>query len=150
MWVMRRSAQAGAALAAVVILGMAAAGCGGGGGGSSSPADWKKEHGSLVSAFSRDLSDAINNINQGQREVTLASCTQVSETAKEIKKDALPAPGAVDAPLKSAVDLSITGGDNCLKGARNTDARSVEEAQRNFAAARKSLDEAETGLKAIA
>ena len=127
-----------------------AVGCGGGGGGDSSPAGWKKEHGSLVNAFDRDLSDAVNNINQGQREVTIASCTQVSETAKEIKKDALPAPGAVDAPLKAAVDESITGGDNCLKGARNTDAKAVEAAQKNFADARKSLDEAQSGIKAIA
>ena len=150
MCVMRRSAHAGAALAAVVTLAVAATACGGDGGGSSSPAGWKKDHGSLIAAFSRDLTDAINNINQGARETTVGSCTQVSETAKEVKKNALPAPGAVDAPLKSAVDLTVTGGDNCLKGARTTDAKSVEEAQRNFAAARKSLDEAETAVKAIA
>lgn len=147
---MRRSAHAGAALAAVVTLGAAAAGCGGGGGDSSSPASWKKEHSTLVGAFSRDLSDAINNINQGQRETTVASCTQVSETAKEVKKDALPAPdSAVDLALQSAVDNSIKGGDNCLKGARETNARAVEEAQRNFAEARKALDQAETAIQAI-
>jgi hypothetical protein len=78
---MGRLVRAGAAAAAVVTL----AACGGGGDGKATPAEWKKKQGDLVAAYSRDLTDAINNINQGSRDNTLSSCTQVSEDAKEVR-----------------------------------------------------------------
>jgi hypothetical protein len=143
---MRRSVCAGAALAAVVTLGAA---CGGEGSKSSSPADWKKKQASLVAAFDRDLADAVNNINQGARDNTVASCNQVKETAQEVKTTALPAPvAAVDTALTKSVASAIQAADDCLKGARNTDARAVEAAQREFADARKSFDEADTAIAA--
>lgn len=126
------------------------AACGGGGNGSSSPAGWKKKHASLIAAYDRDLADAVNNINQGARDNTVASCNQVKETAQEVKK-ALPAPdAAVTTALAKATDSSIAAADDCLKGARATDARAVEAAQREFADARKAFDEADGAIAKIA
>jgi hypothetical protein len=55
----------------------------------------------------------------------------------------------VDSALRKAIDTGIQAATDCLKGGRNTDARAVELAQREFADARKAMDEAEAGIQAI-
>ena len=139
-----------AAVTAVAAALMVLAACGDDGGGSAgSKAEWEEEHGELVAAYSRDLSVALNTINQGERTATLNTCQQVKDDANEVKSTALPVPNsAVDGPLRSAVDLGIKAADACIQGGRNTDARAVEAAQRDFGAARQAMDDAEAALKA--
>lgn len=140
-----RRAAVAVALAAVVL-----AACGGGddGGEATSKADWEEKNGSLVSAYSRDLSDAINNINQGAPG-TVGSCTQVQDDGKEVQEQAFPVPNqAVDAALKRAVDSGLKAAADCLRGARTTNAGAIEQAQRDFAVARTAMDEAEAAIKA--
>ena len=118
------------------------------GGGASSKEEWEDQNGSLVEAYSRDLSAAVNTINQGERQNTINTCTQVKDDANEVKSTALPVPNnAVDGPLRTAVESGIKAADACLNGARNTDARAVEAAQRDFAEARKSMDAAEAAIR---
>lgn len=145
----RRMARTSLALVAAAAL----AGCGGGGGGKpTSKADWQKKNGSLVTAYGRDLTDAVNTLNQGQRAATTGSCTQVAEDAKQLRSKALPVPNAsVDAPLRNAIDTGIAASDRCLKGATETGsqgANDVEEAQREFAAASKSMADADAAITA--
>jgi len=143
-----RRAAAGAAAAASLCL-MAACGDGEGGGGGDTKAGWQEDHGDLFDAYSRDLSAVVNTINQGERTATLATCQQVIDDGKELKDTALPVPNpAVDGPLRTAIEKGASGGNSCLAGARNTDARAVEAAQRDFADARKAMDEAEAAYKA--
>ncbi|MGH9224642.1 MAG: hypothetical protein ACRD2W_12890 [Acidimicrobiales bacterium] len=146
---MRGLSRRAAAVAAAALITLAACGGGDGGGSADSKEEWEDEHGALVEAYSRDLSAALNTINQGERQNTINTCTQVKDDAIEVRENALPVPNsAVDAPLRSAVDFGIKAADSCLTGARNTDARAVEAAQRDFAEARQAMDEAETALKA--
>ncbi len=128
------------------------AGCGGGdGGGGNSKEAWQDENGDLVSAYSRDLTDALNTINQGQRAATTGSCNQVKDDGTELRKQALPVPNpAVDGPLRKAIDLGLSAADHCLQGAAGSaehGAREVEAGQRDFADARKAMDEAEGAIK---
>ena len=142
---MRRSRWAVAALvASAALLGA----CGGdGGGGTASKEEWLEEHEALVNAYSRDLVDALNIINQGARQETVASCTQVQDDAREVREEALPVPNAaVNTHLTKAVEVGIEAAQACLKGARETSADDVEEGQRLFAEARKAMDEAEAAL----
>jgi hypothetical protein len=146
-----RRAAAVAALAAAALITLAACGGGDGGGGADSKEEWQDEHGALVDAYSRDLSAAVNTINQGERQSTINTCTQVRDDAMEVRENAFPVPNsAVDGPLRSAVDFGIKAADSCLTGARNTNADAVEDAQRDFAEARKAMDEAEAAIKAWA
>src|SRR5436309_15772718 len=94
---MRRLAAAALAVTAAVLL----PACGGGdSGGGTSKAAWQKKNGALVSAYSRDLSDAVTTINQGQRNETTGSSQQVTDAANDPKQHALPAHhSAADAPL---------------------------------------------------
>ncbi|MDQ4097718.1 MAG: hypothetical protein M3144_07615 [Actinomycetota bacterium] len=127
------------------------AACGGEGGDDNSKAAWEEEHGDLVDAYSRDLSDALNTINQGERARTTGSCTQVSDDGKELREKVLPVPNAaVDAPLRKAVDLGITAAEHCLQGARAAEhgAEDIETAQREFGEARTAMDEAEAAIDA--
>ena len=145
---MRGLVRKAAVLATAAVITLTA--CGGGdGGGTDTKEGWQDEHGELFEAYSRDLSAAGNTINQGERTLTISTCQQVIDDAKEIKAKALPVPdSAVDGPLRTALDMGIKAGEECLTGARNTDARSVEAAQRDFAEARKAMDEAEAAYKA--
>ncbi len=141
-------------LTAVILVGAVLLGaCGGGdGGGGDSKEAWQEQNGDLVDAYSRDLSDALNTINQGARAATTGSCTQVKDDGTELRKEALPVPNpAVDGPLRKAIDLGLSAADHCLKGAGGSaehGAREVEAGQREFADARKAMDEAEAALKA--
>lgn len=141
-----RWAVLGPVLVAVVVVGLA--GCGGdGGGGTASKEEWLEEHEALVSAYSRDLSDALNVINQGERTATMASCNQVIDDAREVREEAMPVPNAeVNTHLTKAVEVGIEAGQACLKGARETSADDIEEAQRLFADARKAMDDAEAAI----
>lgn len=123
-------------------------GCGDdGGGGTASKEEWLEEHETLVNAYSRDLSDAVNVINQGERNATMASCTQVVDDAREVRSEALPVPNAeVNTHLTKAVEVGIEAGQACLKGARETSADDIEEGQRLFAEARKAMDDAEAAI----
>ena len=146
---MRRLAAAALAVTAAVLL----PACGGGdSGGGTSKAAWQKKNGALVSAYSRDLSDAVNTINQGQRSATTGSCQQVTDDANDLKKQAIPVPNsAVDTPLRKAIDLGLSAAGHCLKGAGSSGsegAREVEAGQKDFADARKSMDAAEAAITA--
>lgn len=145
---MRSRAGAAAAGAAAMMV-LVAAGCGGDdGGGATSKAEWQKQHGALVQAYSRTLDDAINNINQGN-ENTQGSCTQAGEDARDIKSEALPVPNAtVNAALTRSADAAIKASADCIRGARQTDARAVEAAQASFKEARTAMDEAEAAIEA--
>lgn len=135
------------AVAAVVAVAVSLGACGGGEEGAASKEEWLKEHEALVNAYSRDLVDALNVINQGERQATVASCTQVVDDAREVREEALPVPNAeVDTHLTKAVEVGIEAGQACLRGARETNADAVEEGQRLFAEARKAMDEAEAAL----
>ena len=137
-----------AALVTAALAALAACGGGDGGGKVETKADWEEKNGSLVSAYSRDLSDAINNINQGAPG-TVGSCTQVQDDGKDVQETAFPVPNPeVDSALKRAVDSGLKAASDCLRGARSTDARAIEQAQRDFAEARKAMDEAEVAIKA--
>ncbi|MEW6152551.1 MAG: hypothetical protein AB1673_00980 [Actinomycetota bacterium] len=144
---MRRTFRVVAAVAAAVML----VGCGDGGGegAATNKAEWEAQHGELVAAYSRDLTAVLNTINQGERTTTMATCNQVIDDANEVKEKALPVPNAaVDTALRKAVDIGLSAADNCLKGARNTEAHAVEVAQREFAEAREAMDEAEAAIEA--
>ena len=143
---MRRGTSAGLVAAALIVL----AGCGGGGGGKANDkASWQKDNGSLVTAFSKDIDDAITTITQGERNATVASCTQVQDDGNELRTKATPVPNAtVDGALKKAIDLANQAAADCLKGAKNTDAREVEAAQREFPDARKALNDAQSAINA--
>lgn len=134
-----------AALAAMAAVTLAA--CGGDGGSEDTKEGWQDEHGSLVAAFSRDLTDALNVINQGERTTTLNTCTQVQDDAREVRDSALPVPNAaVDTALRRSVEAGLRAAENCLRGGRETNADAVEEAQRQFAEARQAMDEAESAI----
>ena len=127
--------------------------CGGGdSGGATTKAAWQKKNGDLVAAYGRDLTDAVNTLNQGQRAATTGSCTQVADDAKDLRSKALPVPNpTVDSALRKAIDAGIAASDRCLKGAVETGsqgANDVEEAQRQFATASKSMDDADAAIKA--
>jgi hypothetical protein len=142
---MRRWAAVALVIAGATVL----AACGGEGGDDNSKAAWQEENGDLVDAYSRDLSDALNTINQGERARTTGSCTQVADDGKELREKALPVPNAaVDAPLRKAIDVGITAAEHCLQGARAAEhgADRIEAAQREFADARASMDEAEAAI----
>lgn len=146
-----RGVRGAAVLAAGIGIAVGLTACGGGGGKAKDKAGWQKDNSALVASYSRDLDDAINNINQGARDKTTGSCTQVSEDGKELRKDALPVPNAAaDAALRKAVDTGIQAATDCLAGAReqNQGARTVETAQREFTDARKAMDDAEAAIKA--
>lgn len=135
------------AVAVVVAAAALLGACGGGEEGAASKEEWLEDHEALVNAYSRDLVDAINVISQGERQATVASCQQVTDDGREVRSEALPVPNAqVDTHLTKAVELGLDAAENCLKGARETNADAVEEAQRLFAEARKSMDEAEAAL----
>ncbi|MGH9278217.1 MAG: hypothetical protein ACRD12_08925 [Acidimicrobiales bacterium] len=138
--------------AAVVGLGLAVllGACGGGGGSSGGgKAGWEEDNGELVAAYSRDLDDAINNINQGARANTVGSCTQVDDDAKELDTQAFPVPdGTVDAALRRAVDAGKLAAASCIAGARGGGASDIEKSQAEFAEARKALDEAQAAIAA--
>jgi hypothetical protein len=128
-------------------------GCGGGDSNSTTTkAGWQKKNADLVAAYTRDLTDAVNTLNQGQRAATTGSCTQVADDAKALQRQALPVSNkAVDAPLRKAIDTGISASDRCLKGATETGsqgASDVEEAQREFAAANQSMQDADAAIKA--
>lgn len=137
-----------AAVALVVTAAVVLAACGGDGGDEDSKAGWQKENGDLVDAYSRDLSAAQNDINQGEKARTTGSCNQVADDARELREKALPVPNAaVDAPLRKAVDIGITAAEHCLQGSRSAQgADDIEAAQREFADARTSMDEAEAAI----
>ena len=141
---MRTVAVLSAALA--VVVGTA---CGGGGGGTTKEA-WRKEHGRLVAAFGRDIDAAGTALDQGERSTTIGACTQLSEDAKEVRKEALPVPDpASDAALRRAVDTAAKAAASCLQGARSGQgADAVEAAQREIADARRAIDEADAALAA--
>lgn len=137
----------GRVAALVLVVGVLVAGCGGNGGGATTKEGWLEENEALVSAYSRDLVAALNTINMGERTATMASCNQVSDTAREVRQEALPAPNAeVNTHLTKAVDLGIQAAESCLAGARETQAHAIEEAQRLFADARKAMDDAEAAI----
>ncbi|MFP5317250.1 MAG: hypothetical protein ACLGI2_03030 [Acidimicrobiia bacterium] len=134
-------------VAAVVACGLVLGACGGGEEGAASKEEWLEEHEALVNAYSRDLVDAVNVINQGERQATVASCTQVNDDAREVREEALPVPNAaVNTHLTKAVEVGIEAAQACLRGARETNADAVEEGQRLFAEARKAMDEAEAAI----
>jgi hypothetical protein len=144
---MGRLAAGARVAAAAVTAAVTVAACGGGGGGGDTKAGWQKKHGPVIQSFSRDLGDAQNNINKGERSATLSSCTQVSEDAKEVRKEALPAPDpAVDADLRKALDLAVKAAADCLQGGRDVQARAVEAAMAELNDARASLDKAQAGI----
>jgi hypothetical protein len=145
---MRGGVRGAAALVVVSAVATLAA-CGGGGDDEvGTKAEWEEKNGSLVSAYSRDLSDAINNINQGAPG-TVGSCTQVQDDGKEVQEQAFPVPNeAVNGALRRAVDSGLKAAADCLRGARTTDARAIEQAQRDFADARRAMDETEEAIKA--
>lgn len=135
-----------AAIAAVVLVML---GCGPSGGPGVSKAAWERGNGELVAAYSRDLDDALDNINQGARAVTVGSCTQVADDAKELGDQAFPVPdGAVDAALRKAVEAGRAAAASCLAGSRGGGARDIERAQAEFADARRALDAARAAITA--
>lgn len=142
---MQRLAPAALAAIAAVTL----AGCGGGGGKPTTKAAWQKKNSSLVTAYSRDLDDAINNINQGSRDNTLASCTQVSDDGKELRSKGLPVPNAaVDTALRKTLDSADKASADCLQGGRNVQASAVERAMAEFGDARKAMDDTMAAIQA--
>lgn len=144
-----RAGSAAVLAMAAALLVLAACGGGDGGGGADTKEGWQDKNGDLVDAYSRDLSVALNTINQGERTATISTCNQIIDDAKEVRSQALPVPeAAVNTPLTKAVDTGIKAAESCLTGARNTSARDVESAQRDFAEARKAMDEAEAAIKA--
>jgi hypothetical protein len=141
---MRRLALAVSAALAAVIL----AGCGGSSAKATTKADWQKKNGALLTAYSRDLDDAITNITQGSRDDTLGSCTQVTEDGKDLRSKGLPiSNAAANAALTKALDTGDKAAADCLQGGRNTQARTVEEAQAEFADARKAMDDAMAAIQ---
>ncbi len=144
---MRLRVSMAAALAAVALL----AGCGGESesAGATTKEEWEEEHGELVAAYSRDLTAALNIINQGERTATMATCNQVTDDAKEVQQTALPVPDpAADGALRKAVDVGLKAAESCLAGARATQAHAIETSQKQFAEARAAMDEAEAAISA--
>lgn len=139
----------GGTLAAVVAVTMLAA-CGGGDGGSAgSKAEWEEQNGELVTAYSRSLDDAMNNINQGARANTVGSCTQVRDDANELNDQAFPVPNqTVDAALRLAVDSGLRAAASCISGSGAGGARDIEKSQVEFREARTAMDDAEDAISA--
>lgn len=136
-------------VAAIATAVMTMTGCGGAGGPGDSKAAWERGNGELVAAYSRDLDDAIDNIDQGARAATVGSCTQVADDARELENQAFPVPdGTVDAALRQAVDAGRAAAASCLAGSRGGGARDIERAQGEFADARRALDAAQAAITA--
>jgi len=125
--------------------------CGGGSGGATATdkAGWTKAHGAAVTAVSTDVDTANGALDKGDRPVILSSCNQLQEDLADARKG-LPVPdAAADGALRAGLDAVAAAVPTCLDGARTaSDAKIVEQSQRDMKAARTKMDEADKALAA--
>jgi len=135
----------------VAAAAVASGACGGGSGGATATdkAGWTKAHGAAVAAVSTDVDAANGALDKGDRPVILSSCNQLEEDLADARKG-LPVPDAnADGALRAGLEAVGTAVPSCLAGARTaSDAKIVEQAQRDMKAARAKLDDADKALAA--